>query len=79
MYLSSDVHICDIDHQNNSQFMLHVNRSFNLLREKNHLVVESHRSEIIFLKDLKIPQKCDLAFPMPLILGHDCGTQGPCG
>ena len=57
MYLSSDVHICDIDHQNsmseinsfdiysldiNRQFMIHVNRSFNQLHEKNHLVVESH-------------------------------------
>ena len=48
MYLSSDVHICDIDHQNsmtekmclistldiNSQFMIHVERSFNQLHEK---------------------------------------------
>ena len=49
MYLSSDVHISDIDHQNsmseinsflistldiNSQFMIHVNRSFNQLHEK---------------------------------------------
>ena len=48
MYLSSDVHICDIDHQNsmseiiflistldiNSQFMIHVNRSFNQLHDK---------------------------------------------
>ena len=35
--------------------------------KKNHLVVESHlKLYLVTLKDLKIPQKCDLAFPMPL-------------
>ena len=56
MYLSSYVHIGDIDHQNsmteinsfdiyswqNSQFMIRVKRSFNQLHETNHLVVEWH-------------------------------------
>ena len=42
MFVSSDVHICDIDHQNSMSEIIHVNRSFNQLHEKNHLVVESH-------------------------------------
>ncbi len=89
MHLPSDVHICDTDHQNS---MTEIN-SFDIYSRHKQSVYDtlwcmSRKTspsgwitpEIILLNDLKMPQKWDVASPMPLttltnIASYDAHTQ----